>query len=115
MVAEPESPALAAALAGNGPYLTSTIGEIETTRVCRRAGVPSAQVDRIRSGLVVVPLDAEIALLALSASSPTLRTLDAIHLATAIAVRDEIDAVVTYDDRLADAARSEGLAVLSPA
>ena len=115
VVAEAESPALAAALAGHDPYLTSTIGEIETARVCRRAGIPSAQIDRIRTGLAVVPLDAEIALLALSAGPTTLRTLDAIHLATAIVLGDEIDAVVTYDGRLADAASSEGLTVLSPA
>jgi predicted nucleic acid-binding protein len=44
-----------------------------------------------------------------------LRTLDAIHLASALAIRDELEAFVTYDSRLADAARSAGLSVISPA
>jgi len=45
---------------------------------------------------------------------PTLRTLDAIHLATALAFGDELTAVVTYDRRMADAARDLGMAVASP-
>ena len=40
---------------------------------------------------------------------------DAIHLASAIAVSSEIDAFVTYDDRLAEAARAVGLPVVRPA
>ena len=44
-----------------------------------------------------------------------LGTLDAIHLATALALGDELDAFVTYDDRLADAARALGLPVVRPA
>jgi predicted nucleic acid-binding protein len=45
----------------------------------------------------------------------TLRSLDAIHLATALPVDEVLGAFVTYDTRLADAARAAGLAVLSPA
>lgn len=43
-----------------------------------------------------------------------LRALDAIHLATALSVADQIGAVLTYDVRLAGAARSAGLTVLAP-
>lgn len=43
-----------------------------------------------------------------------LRTLDAVHLATAIGVRDDLDAIITYDDRLAGAAVANGLAVIAP-
>ena len=45
----------------------------------------------------------------------TLRSLDAVHLASALSIGDALVAVVTYDRRLADAARGAGLAVLSPA
>jgi predicted nucleic acid-binding protein len=45
----------------------------------------------------------------------TLRTLDAVHLATAIALGSDLEAVVTYDDRMARAANELGLAVLAPA
>ena len=44
-----------------------------------------------------------------------LRSLDAIHLAFALALGDELDAFVTYDARLADAARANGLPVVAPA
>ena len=44
----------------------------------------------------------------------TIRSLDALHLATAIEVGDGLDAVVTYDARMAETARSLGLAVMAP-
>ena len=45
---------------------------------------------------------------------PMLRSLHAVHLATALAVDDDLDVLVTYDDRLATAAASHGLTVESP-
>lgn len=43
-----------------------------------------------------------------------LRTLDAVHLAVALDLGDELDAMVTYDDRLAEAARLHGVPVIAP-
>jgi len=43
-----------------------------------------------------------------------LRSLDAIHLATALHVREEVDGFVCYDGRLIEAARSAGLSVFTP-
>ncbi len=43
-----------------------------------------------------------------------LRSLDAIHLAAALDLGDDLDGLITYDDRLADAAVSHGIAVLAP-
>ena len=43
-----------------------------------------------------------------------LRTVDAIHLATALLIKDELEAVITYDARLAEAARAHDLAVVTP-
>ncbi|HMA46598.1 MAG TPA: type II toxin-antitoxin system VapC family toxin [Frankiaceae bacterium] len=45
---------------------------------------------------------------------PRLRTLDAIHLATALDLRDSLDVVLTYDKLLVEAARAAGLTVASP-
>lgn len=45
---------------------------------------------------------------------PSLRSLDAIHVATALLLEDELTALVTYDKRMLAAARSEGLPVRSP-
>jgi predicted nucleic acid-binding protein len=63
----------------------------------------------------VIDLDRAIAGVAATVGQPGLRTLDAIHLATAISLLPDLDAFVTYDDRLAQAARTIGLPVLRPA
>lgn len=47
---------------------------------------------------------------------PTLlRSLDAVHLAAALSLGDDLEGIVTYDDRLAEVARANGVSVLSPA
>ncbi|MCP4964600.1 MAG: type II toxin-antitoxin system VapC family toxin [bacterium] len=43
-----------------------------------------------------------------------LRSLDAIHLAAALELGDDLEGLITYDDRLAEAAVSNGVAVLAP-
>ena len=43
-----------------------------------------------------------------------LRSLDAIHLAAALDLGDDLEGLITYDDRLADAAVSNGVAVVAP-
>jgi predicted nucleic acid-binding protein len=45
---------------------------------------------------------------------PALRSLDAVHVASASAMRDSLDALVTYDRRMIDAGRLAGLRVVSP-
>ena len=94
--------------------MTSVVGEIETLRVCRRAHVPSVQVDELRAGLVIVALDDDVRRLASEVCPPMLRTLDAIHLATAMSLREDLDSLVTYDLRLARAAADAAIPVLSP-
>jgi len=44
-----------------------------------------------------------------------LRSLDAIHLAAALELGDELEAVVTYDSRMSSAAEAQGLDVAAPA
>lgn len=45
---------------------------------------------------------------------PELRSLDAVHLAVALDLGAEVEAIVTYDHRMSEAARSHGLEVLAP-
>ena len=61
------------------------------------------------------PSTLEIAARAAALNPATLRTLDAIHLATALELRDELTAFVCYDDRLSAAARDLGMPVVAPA
>lgn len=65
-------------------------------------------------GVEILELDEVVARAASAVEPATIRTFDAIHLASADVLRPELDAFVTYHDRLAQAARSRGLRVLAP-
>jgi uncharacterized protein len=65
--------------------------------------------------LEIIELDEAIATNAARLAPATLRSVDAIHLASAMILGDEVSAFVTYDLRLADAARLAGLTVVTPA
>ena len=47
-------------------------------------------------------------------SPPELRSLDALHLASALELADDVDSMLTYDHRLGDAAEALGLTVIAP-
>ncbi len=64
--------------------------------------------------MVLLPIDDEILHAARRLDPRTLRSLDAIHLATALSLRDDVDVLFTYDARLTEAAAGAGLRVLSP-
>jgi uncharacterized protein len=65
--------------------------------------------------VMTVPLSGQIVEQAATIGNPLLRTLDALHLATAVTVAEELTAFVTYDKRLAAAATDIGLTVAAPA
>ena len=114
---EAESAALQTWLAQFGamPKITSALAEVELARAVRRAA-PDAH-PRIRpllAGFFKFDIDETVRSRAASYPDPMLRSLDAIHLATAEEVRAELVALVTYDDRLAAAAESVGLPVEMP-
>jgi predicted nucleic acid-binding protein len=113
IVDEPGALALRRFLAGFDEHLTSRVGIVETRRALARGSADADATVRMLAPVAPVELDAAIAATAAVLQPATLRTLDAIHLATALALY-HVDAFVTYDDRLADAARSIGLPVASP-
>jgi len=95
--------------------ITSRAGIIETERATRRRAYDEDQKNLILRDVEILEVDADIGRVAASIEPPTVRTLDAIHLASALALGPELEAFVTYDDRLADAARNVGLPVVRPA
>jgi uncharacterized protein len=94
---------------------TSRIGVVETIRATERREHDATHRGHVLDDVDVIDLSPAIASMAATLPPPVLRTLDAIHLATALALVPDLDAFVTYDDRLAEAARSLGLPVLRPA
>lgn len=89
----------------------SVLSEVEVIRALQRVrDEPEAAV----RGFYLLNLDADILRDAASLGSPMLRTLDALHVATALAIGDPKLEFVTYDDRQAAAARECGLRVVQP-
>lgn len=66
------------------------------------------------SRIAFVELDDELARVAAATGTPELRTLDAIHVASALRLGPEVGAFITYDDRQASAARESGFTVEAP-
>lgn len=114
---EPERPALERVLSRWPDRISSVILAIECGRIMRRAGVPArlrARLDQEIETVALIRLDETVQRLAGRIGSPLLRSLDAIHIATALSCGDYPEAFITYDDRLAAAARTLKLNVLQP-
>ena len=114
VIEEPESMALLHWYRECERIVTSRVGVIETRRAVRRRDNEANQLSAVLARLGVFELDGQVDRLAGQLGPPALRTLDAIHIATALSIRS-VDAFVTYDDRQADAARAVGLPVVRPA
>jgi uncharacterized protein len=117
VVVEPESMALTTFLGNREHRITSRVSVVEVARTTRRIAI-SEVVERARGLLDTisfVELSSEIAQLAGSLNPPTLRSLDAVHVASAIWLGAEVGPFVTYDARMQEAATGAGLAVDAPA
>ncbi len=114
LLTEDESEALAAFLrAQEAPLLTSRLGVVELRRVGRRGGASADRADAVAASFTVIELDSTIEHLAVGLD-PRLRALDAVHLASALALGDVLSGFVCYDERLAAAAADAGLPVVAP-
>jgi len=113
---EAETDALAGFLAGR-TLAASTVARVEVLRAVRRAGGSEAEAQRaeqVLATLYLVPPDDGILDQASRLGPSSLRTLDALHLATALALTAELDAFVAYDAALLEAAQAAGLETASP-
>jgi predicted nucleic acid-binding protein len=118
---ELETAALIEWLAGHGSdsFVTSTLAEIEVPRALRHADPGRlTAVPTVLARLNRIDMDAAVRATAAEYPDPMLRSLDAIHLASAQSLVLEgvhLTAFVTYDKRLLAAAEGIGLAVVAPA
>ena len=115
-VEEPETAALRAFLANRGDRrVSSALLRTEALRAVRHLGAEALAT--VREGLRrvdLVGIDDRILDTAGTLEPRVLRTLDSIHLATAMAVGDDLAAILTYDERMVEAARLLGLATATP-
>ena len=101
-------------LQGDAVLMTCELAVAEVVRAVRRVegdvDVALAQLDSLEH----LVMDRDLMLLAGELGPLPIRTLDAIHLAGALAAGEELTGIVTYDARMALAARDLGLTALAP-
>lgn len=110
---EPQSESLERWLDETSATLVSSdLLETELRRVAVRDGLSQTDVTALLDGVALAALDRAVFRNAGFLPMELLRTLDALHLETAI--RLDADAILTYDHRLGQAAESAGLTVIAP-
>ncbi|HJX27993.1 MAG TPA: type II toxin-antitoxin system VapC family toxin [Thermoanaerobaculia bacterium] len=114
---EAESAALLESLAAWPVRLSSELARVEVVRAVRRATQDPAveqRAEEVLAGLHLMKIDSEILGRAARLEPRTLRSLDAIHLASALSLGEDLGAIVIYDNGLATAATDRGLTVVTP-
>ena len=116
IVREDETAALEADLAARDGLVTSTLAVVECRRAIRRGGPKRLlqQAEEVFETVYLVDMTRPILERAAALEPDLVRSLDAIHVATALSVGDPELEVLTYDGRMADAAQAGGLRVLQP-
>src|SRR5215469_6984680 len=116
--AEPESSALRGWLDDRAEtgWISSVLTEVESFRaLARYAPESAARLPAVLDQIDLIDLDPSVRILAQAARPATVRSLDAIHLGTALHARHDLISFVTYDKRLLDAALAAGLPAEAPA
>lgn len=117
VVPEPESQALRRYLTTRDERVTSGLARVEVLRALRRARGDERtlhQAEQVLERVALLAVDEPVLRSAADLEPGRLRSLDAVHLATALSLAG-LEALVTYDLRLLDAAAEAGLAVAMPA
>jgi predicted nucleic acid-binding protein len=111
---EPETDGLVQLIGEDPATISSELSVVEVLRAVRRVRGDRRRAEAVLGGVALVPIDAGIIRSAAGLSPAALRSLDAIHLATVLSLVGDVSRLVTYDTRLAAAARSMKVSVSSP-
>ena len=117
VVREPETEALRGWLGASPRHPVSCdLARTELMRAVRRAAPDRApDARRVLGAVTLIQVTTAIFEQAARVEPAAMRSLDAIHLAAALDLGDDLDGLVTYDSRMAEATGSAGIQVLSPA
>ncbi|HVL66396.1 MAG TPA: type II toxin-antitoxin system VapC family toxin [Vicinamibacterales bacterium] len=116
VVVEDETPALEADLAARDGLVASVLVVVECGRAVRRAGGRRVlqRAGEVLEAVYLMDLSLPLLEEAAALQPRSIRSLDAIHIATALSVDEPDLEVITYDARMAEAARANGLRVVQP-
>ena len=113
---ETESDAVARHLGARGRVASSAVARVEVVRAARRHDEMTVErARRVLADLMLIAVSDPLLERAAVLADTTVRSLDAIHLAAAESLGDDLREIVTYDRRMAEAARGLGMAVVAPA
>lgn len=116
VVEEPESAALRRHLRRRSPLVASALVRTEVVRAVLPQGEAAvARAQAVLSVLDLIRVNDQILRAAGTLLPPEVRSLDAIHLATVLHLRRDVGSLVTYDERMATAARALKLRAAAPA
>jgi len=97
-------------------WISSVLVEIEAFRaLARYAPEAIVRLHPVLDQIDIIDISPRVRILAQTVPPVTERSLDAIHLGTALSIRRSLTSFVTYDKRLLDAAAAAGLPADSPA
>lgn len=115
-IEEPETAALRRYLRRKSPYVSSALARTEVARALLPLGGAAVRAGNdVLSRIELVRINDRVLSGAGSLLPPGLRSLDAIHLATARQLGTDLARLVTYDERMTEAAEAMGLSVAAPA
>ena len=114
-VAEPESRALRRYLSRRRPLVSSTLARTEVGRALLPSGPEAvARGEDVLRRIELLRVNDRVLGDAGTMEPAELRSLDAIHLASASRLGSAVRQIVTYDERMAEAARAQGWSAVSP-
>jgi len=116
-VRESETGALRRFLRSRPGRVTSALATVEVLRTVRRYTTQARAIraaERVLAGTTRLALDEDMLKSAALMEPAPLQSLDAIHLAAALSLGRDLAGLITYDDRLAEAARRAGVTVHAP-
>jgi predicted nucleic acid-binding protein len=116
VVAESETDALRSWISAENPVLVSCdLARTELLRAVRRGAADRAvQARAVLDSITLVALATATFEAAGRLDPAIVRTLDAVHIAAALGLGDDLVGIVTYDDRLAGGAEANGIRVVTP-
>ena len=114
-IPEPESDALRAELARWERHVSSALARVEVVRACARVDAKARRIaEQVVGALDLIAVDDRVLEEAALLGPADLRSLDAIHLASALLLGDALGVAIVYDDRLMEAMRAAGVPAATP-